>query len=106
MRGRDPLSTALVNGHNVRLGCSEGKRPRPVTCRWRFAVAFPTEVVMLPSLSGVLRLALVVSIGTGAVAWEGHTRVAYADDDDDEGGDDGGADDGGDDGGGDDGGGE
>lgn len=56
---------------------------------------------MLPSLSGALRLALVISMGTGAVAWEGHKHVAYADDEDeeDDGGDDGGDDDGGDDGG-------
>lgn len=51
---------------------------------------------MLPSLSGVLRLALVISLGAGAVAWEGHRHVAYADDEDeeeDEGGDDEGGDD-------------
>ncbi len=46
---------------------------------------------MLPSLSGVLRLALVISMGVGAVAWQGHSHAAYADDDDDE-GDDGGGD--------------
>jgi hypothetical protein len=56
---------------------------------------------MLPSLSGVLRLALVVSMGAGAVAWDGHNHAAYADDDGDDGDDS--ADDGGDDGGGDDG---
>lgn len=44
---------------------------------------------MLPSLSGVLRLALVVSIGAGIVVWDGHRQTAYADDDD---GDDGDAD--------------
>jgi hypothetical protein len=45
---------------------------------------------MLPSLSGVLRLALVISVGAGFVAWEGHRTPAYADDDDeeDDGGDD------------------
>ena len=39
---------------------------------------------MLPSLSGALRLALVISVGTGFVAYEGHRTPAYADDDDDD----------------------
>jgi hypothetical protein len=52
---------------------------------------------MLPSLSGALRLALVISLGAGAVAWDGHRHAAYAQSDDEE--DDGGGDDGGDDGG-------
>ncbi len=50
---------------------------------------------MLPSLSGVLRLALVISLASGIVAWEGHRQLAFAEDeeDDDGGGDDdGGAD--------------
>jgi hypothetical protein len=55
---------------------------------------------MLPSLSGVLRLALVVSLGTGIVAtWDTlGQRSAYAqsDDEDEDEGDDGGDDDGGD----------
>ena len=47
---------------------------------------------MLPSLSGALRLALGISFGAGALAWDGHRSIAYADDeeDDDDGGDDGG----------------
>lgn len=54
---------------------------------------------MLPSLSGALRLALVISLGAGAVAWDGHRHAAYAQSDDEE--DDGGEDDGGGDDGGD-----
>lgn len=53
---------------------------------------------MLPSLSGVLRLALMVSLGAGVVAFEGTRQLAYAQDDEEE--DDGGGDDGGDDDGG------
>jgi hypothetical protein len=69
-----------------------------------FAVAFPTEVVMLASLSSALRLALVLCLGVGFVAYEGRGRVAYADDDeDDDGGDDGDKGDKGDDGDGEDG---
>jgi hypothetical protein len=53
---------------------------------------------MLPSLSGVLRLALVVSLGTGVVAtWDSvcGRQIAFAEDEeeDDGGGDDGGGDD-------------
>jgi hypothetical protein len=48
---------------------------------------------MLPSLSGALRLALVISLGAGAVAWDGQRHAAYAQSDDDE--EDGGGDDGG-----------
>jgi len=48
---------------------------------------------MLPSLSGALRLALVISLGAGIVAWDGHRQLAYADDDEDE--DEGGDDEGG-----------
>lgn len=46
---------------------------------------------MLPSLSRGLRLALVLALGAGYVAWHGHVQPVYAqaDDDDDEGGDDG-----------------
>ena len=43
---------------------------------------------MLPSLSRGLRLALVLALGAGFVAWTGHRHAAYAADDDDEGGDD------------------
>jgi hypothetical protein len=45
---------------------------------------------MLPSFSRGLRLALVLALSTGYVAWHGHGHVAYAKggDDDDEGGDD------------------
>ena len=46
---------------------------------------------MLPSLSGVLRLALVVSLGAGIVAWDGSRHHAFADDEEEE--DDGGGDD-------------
>jgi hypothetical protein len=61
----------------------------------RFAVAFATEVVMLPSFSRGLRLALVLAMSVGYVAWHGHTQLAFAkggddDDDGDDGGDDGG----------------
>jgi hypothetical protein len=51
---------------------------------------------MLPSLSGALRLALVISLGAGAVAWDGHRHVAYAqsEDEDEGGGDDEGGDEG------------
>jgi hypothetical protein len=47
---------------------------------------------MLPSLSGALRLALVLSLGVGAVAWEGKRHAAYAqsDDEEEDGGDEGG----------------
>src|SRR4029079_11309956 len=38
----------------------------------RFGVAFPTEVVMLPSYSRGLRLALLLALGAGYVAWVGH----------------------------------
>ena len=38
---------------------------------------------MLPSLSGVLRLALVVSLGAGIVAWDGQRQLAYAEDEED-----------------------
>jgi hypothetical protein len=57
----------------------------------RFAVAFPAEVVMLPSFSRGLRLALVLAISTGYVVWHGHSHPAYAKGggDDDEEGDDG-----------------
>lgn len=45
---------------------------------------------MLPSLSRGLRLALVLALGAGYIAWQGHVRPAFAKagDDDDEGGDD------------------
>jgi hypothetical protein len=57
---------------------------------------------MLPSLSGVLRLALVLSLGAGIVAWDGRRQLASAqegEDEEDEGdeGDDGGDGDGGED---------
>jgi hypothetical protein len=48
------------------------------------------EVVMLPSLSRGFRLALMLALSAGYVAWHGHVRVAYAADDDDD--DDGGGD--------------
>ncbi len=49
---------------------------------------------MLPSISGVLRLSLVVSLSVGYVAYDGHRTPAYADDedDDDESSDEGGKD--------------
>jgi len=47
---------------------------------------------MLPSLSRGLRLALVLALGAGYVAWHGHVHPVYAADDDDDGGDDGPAD--------------
>ncbi len=48
------------------------------------------------SQSRGLRLALVLLMSIGYVAWHGHDHAAYAEDDDDEGGgDDGGGDDGG-----------
>lgn len=44
----------------------------------------PDEVVMIPSLSRGLRLALILSLGTVSVAWPFHARVAYAQDEDEE----------------------
>src|SRR5882757_1964692 len=43
-----------------------------------FAVAFPTEVVMLPSFSRGLRLALVLAVSVGYVGWQGHSHSANA----------------------------
>jgi len=57
----------------------------------QFAVAFWTEVVMLPSFSRGLRLALVLVLSAGYVVWQGHGHPAYAKgggDDDEEGDDD------------------
>jgi hypothetical protein len=64
----------------------------------RIAVAFLTEVVMLPSFSRGLRLALVLALSVSYVAWHGHRHPAYAkgggddgeegDDDDSKGGKD------------------
>jgi hypothetical protein len=53
-----------------------------------FGVAFPTEVVMLPSFSRGLRLALVLALSVGYVTWTGHGHSAYAKPDDDDDGDD------------------
>jgi hypothetical protein len=47
---------------------------------------------MLPLLSRGSRLALVLALSAGYVAWHGHVRPVYAADDDDEGGDEGPAD--------------
>jgi hypothetical protein len=44
---------------------------------------------MLPSFSRGLRLALVLALGAGYVAWNGHGRPAYAADDEEEEGDEG-----------------
>ncbi|MDQ3369504.1 MAG: hypothetical protein M3680_29095 [Myxococcota bacterium] len=52
---------------------------------------------MLPSLSGVLRLALVLSLSAGVVAWDGSGQRAHAQSDDEDEGD-GGDDEGGDEG--------
>src|SRR5262245_62160228 len=43
---------------------------------------------MLPSFSRGLRIALVLALSVGFVAWVGHRHTAYAAPDDDEGGDD------------------
>lgn len=44
----------------------------------------PYEVVMIPSLSRGLRLALILSLGVIGGAWPLHERVAYAQDEDEE----------------------
>ncbi|MCW5804530.1 MAG: hypothetical protein KIT31_19320 [Deltaproteobacteria bacterium] len=79
--------------------------PRVNSIALRFEVAFPTEVVMLPSLSRAWRLGLLLLLAVGYVAWHGQEKAVYAStasDDDDGGGggdddDDGGAKSGGDD---------
>ena len=47
---------------------------------------------MLPSFSRGLRVALVLALSVGYVAWHGHSQLVYAKGDDDDGGDDGGDD--------------
>jgi hypothetical protein len=60
----------------------------------RFGVAFPTEVVMLPSLSRAWRLGLLLLLAVGYVAWHGQETAVYASTaDDDDGGGGGGDDD-------------
>jgi hypothetical protein len=56
----------------------------------RICGSISAEVVMLPSLSRGLRLALVLALSVGYVAWHGHGRSAYAakGGEDDEGDDD------------------
>lgn len=70
--------------------CSD--RGAGLPSRLAVEVAFPTEVVMLASLS---RLALILGIGAGIVAFAGHHQPAFADDEDEEEEEDDGGDEGG-----------
>jgi hypothetical protein len=90
-----PVGIAVAERHRllpeprrgIRFVSAVLRAPGPRICG-----SISAEVVMLPSLSRGLRLALVLALSAGYITWHGHVRLAEAapkgGGDDDEGGDD------------------
>lgn len=80
----------FVSVHFGRRLSAAGRRSRRVSpslaacTATRPGASMPDEVVMIPSLSRGLRLALILSLGAIGGAWPLHDQVAYAQDEDEE----------------------